>query len=174
MPLLPAAFLSPLRKGGKPLQPHRVEPCCSLQKTGRSEVVGTLQARSGWLSAGMGFSRAWNKWADKWRLELTPALECAPSIEGLDKELAIASLMKVLQRSAAGALWKHFPGWRIWQSFASDHGWDGCSFSQSQLVLFLQALAEAGHGAATCAGSLRFVARFWGIRVGSIILQIQW
>ena len=70
VPLLPAAPLSPLRKGGKPLQPHGVEPCCSLQKTGRSEVVGTLQARSGWLPAGMGFSRTWNKWVDKWRLGL--------------------------------------------------------------------------------------------------------
>ena len=166
MPVLPAAPLSPLRKGGKPLQLHRAEPysTCGVQRAG--EVAGTFKARSGCLPAGRGSARAaedkeWNKWAEKWRVELAPVLEGSPSFAGLDKELASASLSRVLQRSAAGTLRKHFPGWRLWKSFASDHGWEGGGFSQSQLVLFLQALAEAGHAPAA-ASSLRFVASILG------------
>ena len=166
VPVLPAAPLSPLRKGGKPLQLHRAEPysTCCVQRAG--EVAGTFKARSGCLPAGRGSARAaedkeWNKWAEKWRVELAPVLEGSPSFAGLDKELASASLSRVLQRSAAGTLRKHFPGWRLWKSFASDHGWEGGGFSQSQLVLFLQALAEAGHAPAA-ASSLRFVASILG------------
>ena len=108
------------------------------QRAGRSEVAGTFKARSGCLPAGRGSARAaedkeWNKWAEKWCVELAPVLECSPSFAGLDKELASASLSRVLQRSAAGTLRKHFPGWRLWKSFASGHGWEGGGFSQSQL-----------------------------------------
>ena len=99
------------------------------------------------------------KWADKWRLELSPVLECSPRFEGLDKELVAAQqgrhVTEGLPRLAALA--KLF--FRSWLG----------RFSQSQLVLFLQALAEAG----TCACSLRFVLAFWGISVKSILLQIQ-
>lgn len=141
MPVLPAAPLSPLRKGGKPLQLHRAEPysTCCVQRA-------CQQA---------GAPPAWQK--------IKNGISGPPSFAGLDKELASASLSRVLQRSAAGTLRKHFPGWRLWKSFASDHGWEGGSFSQSQLVLFLQALAEAGHAPAA-ASSLRFVASILGHR----------
>ena len=129
MPVLPAAPLSPLRRGGKPLHLHRAEPysACCLQRAGRSEMARTFKARSGCVPAGRGSARAaedkeWNKWAEKWRAELEPALDCAPSFAELDTELASASLSRVLQRSA---LRKHLPGWRLRKSFASDHGWEG-------------------------------------------------
>ena len=126
---MPTAPLSPLRKGGKPLQLHRAEPysTCGVQRAGCSGVAATFKARSGRLPAGRGSARAaedkeWNKWAEKWRVELPPALEGSPSFAGLDKELASASLNRVVQRSAAGTLRKHFPGWRLWKRFASAHG----------------------------------------------------
>ena len=169
VPVFPGSPLSPLRKGAKPLQLHCVGPypTSCLQRAVRSEVFVPFKPRSGLLPTGNGCARAaedkeWQKWAAKWSLELSPVLRHSPSFVGLDGELATASLLKILQRSAAGTLRKHFPGWRLWQSFASDHDWNGVSFSQSQLVLFLQALAEAGHGAASCAGSLRFVAGILG------------
>ena len=161
MPVVPTAPLSPLRKGGKPLQLHRAEPysTCGVQRAGCSGVAGTFKAGSGCLPAGRGSARAaedkeWNKWAEKWRVELAPALEGSPSFAGLDKELASASLNRVVQRSAASTLRKHFPGWRLWKRFASAHGWEGVASHSRSWCFSCKPLAEAGHAPAA-ASSLR-------------------
>ena len=121
--------------------------------------------------------QGWRKWADRWLTELAPCLSSAPSFAALGASAA-KSLEQVLKGKAAGTLRRHLPGWRRWCDFARCYRYSLVNPEFVHQVRFLESLAEAKQGAASCMAALRFVARLlgfdeWGTMLNSSV-AVAW
>ena len=115
--------------------------------------------------------QGWRKWADRWLTEL------APSFAALGASAA-KSLEQVLKGKAAGTLRRHLPGWRHWCDFARCYRYSLVNPEFVHQVRFLESLAEAKQGAASCMAALRFVAGLlgfdeWGTMLNSPV-AVAW